>query len=191
MVLTALCLASAGAEAEAAHPQPAFDRNSRSRGVLWGWGHTWRHGWPGYGHTETDVAFAAFHPQMGWFASDRLELYGEGTLLVYYEPQWDVSAGLVGIGGRYHLARESWAPYLTLGGGLIWTSLDHETAPEIDRAFNFQVIWGAGLRRIREGGPGWLIEVRNHHISNAGTAGRNLGINAITLVGGFDWVLRR
>ena len=34
------------------------------------------------------------------------------------------------------------------------------------------------------------MELRNHHISNAGTAGENLGLNAITLMAGVQWVLR-
>jgi hypothetical protein len=62
----------------------------------------------------------------------------------------------------------SWKPYLTFGGGLLWTSLD---VNEIDRIFNFQVIAGARLRFIPRHGPGWIVEFRNHRISNAGTAG--------------------
>ena len=73
------------------------------------------------------------------------------------------------------------------GGGLIWTSLDVE---EIDRIFNFQLLFGVGLRHVRKKGPGWILEFRNHHISNAGTAGENLGINAATLLFGLDWILR-
>jgi hypothetical protein len=172
---------SAGAQ------EPAFDADASSRSLLFGWGHSWGPGWPGWGHTETDVGFAAFHPQMGWFASDRLELYGEGTLLAYHQPGKDISAGLVGIGGRYHFSQSRWAPYVTMGGGLIWTTLDIR---EIDRVFNFQVLYGIGIRRVRDDGPGWRVEVRNHHISNAGTAGENFGINAITVLAGFDWILK-
>lgn len=158
----------------------------RSKGILFGWGHSWGPGWPGYGRTETDIAFLAFHPQMGWFVSKRLELYGEATLLVYHQPEPDLSAGLTAFCGRYHFWDErTWIPYATLGAGLIWTSLD---VPEIDRTFNFQVVWGAGVRLLREKGPGWIIEFRNHHISNAGTAGENLGINAATVLVGIEWL---
>ena len=34
-----------------------------TRGLSGGWGHAWRYGVPGYGKTETDVRFVAFHPQ--------------------------------------------------------------------------------------------------------------------------------
>jgi hypothetical protein len=61
---------------------------------------------------------------------------------------------------------------------------------EIDRIFNFQVVAGVGVRFVPRKGPGWIIEFRNHHISNAGTAGENLGINAATVVAGVQWVLR-
>ena len=76
---------------------------------------------------------------------------------------------------------------MTLGGGILWTSLDTR---EIDRRFNFQILYGLGVRLLPRRGPGWIIEVRNHHISNAGTAGENLGINAATVMAGVQWVLR-
>ena len=82
----------------------------RTRGLTGGWGHSWR---PLFGKTRSDISFVAFDPRMGWFVTDRLELYGEGTLFF-----------------------------------------------------------------------------RTHHISNAGTAGQNLGINAATVLAGVEWGLR-
>ena len=166
-----------------------FDEDSRTMGLVGAWGHSWDGGWPGFGRTESDIAFGAFHPQMGWFVSDHLEIYGEGTLLVYHKPEADIAGGLLGLAGRYHFWNtRSWTPYFTLGGGLLWTS--QQQIEEIDRIFNFQVVVGAGIRFVPRSGPGWIVEFRNHHISNAGTAGRNLGINAATVVGGVQWVLR-
>ena len=153
-----------------------------------GWGHSWRNGVPGYDKTTSDVQFVAFHPQMGWFVTDRLELYGEGTLLIYYRPTHDVSAGLAGLGGRYHLwADRAWVPYVTAAAGVLWTSL---TVPELDRIFNFQLLYGVGVRIVAPRGPGWIVELRNHHISNAGTAGTNLGLNTLTAIAGVQWILR-
>ena len=163
-----------------------FDADSRTRGLGGAWGHSWR--LFGLGRTRTDSSFVAFHPQMGWFVTDRLELYGEGTLLVYTEPGLAVAGGLTGLAGRLHLWNDrAWTPYLTLGGGILWTSLD---TMEIDRRFNFQILYGIGVRLLPRRGPGWVIEVRNHHISNAGTAGENLGINAATVMAGVQWILR-
>ena len=165
-------------------PQSArFDSESRTKGLAWGWGHSWSPG--GYGNTKSALSFGAFHPQLGWFMTDKFELYGEGTLLLYHEPPTEVSGGLLSLAGRYHFWNDRvWTPYLIAGGGVIWTSLD---LPEIDRDFNFQLVFGVGVRLSPKKGPGWIFEFRNHHISNAGTAGENLGLNAGTVVLGPQW----
>ena len=180
-VILLLTLAPVGAAAQ----QSRLASGNWTRGLAGGWGHSWT---PGYGKTESDVQFVAFHPQLGRFVTDHLELYGEGTLLVYYEPSVAVGAGLAAIGGRYHVWNDRrWTPYVVGIAGLIWTTLD---IPELDRTFNFQLIYGLGLRVVPQRGPGWIVELRSHHISNAGTAGENLGVNAATVVAGVQWVLR-
>jgi hypothetical protein len=70
---------------------------------------------------------------------------------------------------------------------VLWTSLD---VAEIDRTFNFQHFFGIGWRQNRLRGPRLVVELRNHHISNAGTAGDNLGVNAIVALTGVEWLLR-
>lgn len=159
-----------------------------TRGLAAGWGHSWRHGVPGYGKTTSDVQFIAFHPQLGRFVTGHLEIYGEGTLLVFTRPEVDIGAGLAGLGGRYHFWQDrSWTPYVGGVAGLVWTDLD---IPELDRTFNFQLAYSLGVRIVPRRGPGWIFELRNFHISNAGTAGENLGLNAATVVAGVQWVLR-
>jgi Lipid A 3-O-deacylase (PagL) len=163
-----------------------FDSSSRTRGLAWGWGHSWS---PFFGKTRSDISFVAFHPQMGWFVTDRIELYGEATLFAYFEPPGEISAGIAALAGRAHFWNDrALAPYIVAGVGLLWTSLD---VREIDRVFNFQHFGGIGVRWAPLRGPGFTIEMRNHHISNAGTAGENLGINAGTIVAGVQWILRR
>jgi len=162
-----------------------LSKGNRTRGLVGGWGHSWR---PIFGQTRSEITFVAFGPRMGLFVTDRLELYGEGTRCAYDRPHAAVAAGLGGIAGRYYLKSSgAWIPYVHAGAGLLWTSLD---VPEIDRIFNFQLFLGVGWRQTRASGPCWVFEFRNHHISNAGTAGRNLGINAATILGGVEWVLR-
>ena len=186
--VVSLLLLACGMQGAAAAQEPRLAEGYWTRGLVGGWGQAWKHGVPGYGKTESDVRFAAFHPQLGRFVTDHLELYGEGTLLVYARPSPAVSAGVAGLGGRYHLWHDrSWTPYAVGIAGLLWTSLD---VPEIDRVFNFQLIYGVGVRVIPPRGPGLLVEFRNHHISNAGTAGENLGLNAGTVIAGVQWVLR-
>lgn len=164
------------------------DRGVRARSLAGGWGTAWKYGVPGYGKTTSDVEFVAFHPALGWFVLDRLELFGEATLLVYYEPAADITAGFASIGGRYHFRSAGRVlPYFSGGAGLVWTTLD---IVEIDRVFNGQLFYGAGVR-LRGGGrnPGAIIEFRNHHISNAGTSGANLGLNSFAAVFGVEWLL--
>ncbi len=183
---TALTAAvSMGVAASARAEEQPFEKGSRTRGLTGGWGHSWR---PIFGKTRSDISFVAVHPRMGWFVTDRLELYGEGTLFLYDQPESAVAAGLGGLSGRYYLRTSGrWIPYVHAGSGLLWTSL---SVPEIDRIFNFQLFIGVGWRQTRVRGPRLIVEFRNHHISNAGTRGENLGINAATLLSGVEWVLR-
>jgi hypothetical protein len=170
--------------AAGADDQP-FVKGTRTRGLVGGVGHSWR---PIFGQTTSDITLVAFNPRMVWFVTNRLELYGEGTLFVYTEPEIAVASGLAGFSGRYYLKTSgAWIPYAHAGAGLIWTSLD---VPELDRTLNFQLLFGIGVRQTRASGPCLVFEFRNHHISNAGTAGMNLGINAATFLAGVEWVLR-
>jgi len=100
--------ATAQQVASTAEPAPLV-RGYRTRALAGGWGHSWLHGWPGYGKAVSDIQYVAFYPQMGWFVTNWLEL---------------------------------------------------------------------------------MLEFRNHHISNAGTRGENLGVNAAMVVAGVHWVLR-
>jgi hypothetical protein len=61
---------------------------------------------------------------------------------------------------------------------------------EVDRTFNFQHFVGIGWRQNKVRGPRLTFELRNHHISNAGTAGDNLGVNAIVGLAGVEWILK-
>jgi hypothetical protein len=187
VVAGALALAVAAAGTAAAQDSPV-DRGARVRSLAAGWGTAWKFGIPGYGKTITDAEFVAFHPSLGWFVIPRGEVFGEAALFAYYQPEGNVAVGPLAIGGRYHFGDDGpWLPFVSGGAGLIFTSLD---VPELDRTLNFQVIYGGGVR-WRPGGrnPTWRLEIRNHHISNAGTAGENLGLNALMVIGGVEWIL--
>ena len=181
----ALALLLALTPAAAAAQQGRLATGNWTRGLVGGWGHSWT---PGYGKTKSDVQFVAFHPQLGRFVTNHLELYGEGTLFLYSQPETAVGGGAAAIGGRYHVWNDrGWTPYVVAISGLIWTNL---SIPELDRVFNFQLIYGVGIRVAPSRGPGLIVEFRSHHISNAGTAGENLGVNAATVLTGVQWVLR-
>jgi hypothetical protein len=185
-VALALSLMPAAVVGARAQDTPV-DRGVRTRALAAGWGTAWRFGVPGYGKTRSDATFVAFHPSLGWFVLDRLEFVGEATLFVYDRSGPAVTAGLAGLGGRYHVRDHGrLLPFVSGGAGFLWTSLD---VPEIDRIFNGQIYYGAGVR-LRPGRQAWRVEVRNHHISNAGTSGRNLGLNAFVVLAGAEWFLR-
>ena len=163
----------------------SFEAGDRTRGLIGGVGLGYQ---PPWAPTESDVAFAAFHPRLGWFVHDRIELFGEATLFVYNQPQLDVSAGAGVLAGRYYLRTSGrWILYVYGGAGLLWTSLD---VIEIDRIYNFQHFVGVGWRQNRRSGPRLVVEIRNHHISNAGTAGDNLGVNAVVALAGLEWIVK-
>ena len=188
VLLALLCLVPA---AQAASPEPRealLARGYRTRALAASAGHSWNFGWNDASLATSTLQFVGFHPQLGWFQTSRLELYGEATLHVYWKPDADIFAGVMGIGARYHFFEDrAWTPYALGSLGLGWTSLD---IVEIDRIFNFQVVWGFGVRQITRKGPGLMLEFRNHHISNAGTAGENIGINSAVFLAGVHWVLR-
>jgi hypothetical protein len=175
--------ASAGAQ------EGPVDRGVRVRTLAGGWGTGWKFGIPGWGKMTTDVEFVAFHPSLGWMVIDRGEVFGEVALFAYYQPIASVAVGPLAIGGRYHL-RDSGRvlPFVSGGAGFLITPLD---IVELDRTFNFQVFYGGGIRWRGPRNPGWRLEIRNHHISNAGTAGENLGVNAFMVIAGIEWLLRR
>ena len=75
-----------------AEPAP-LARGYRTRTLAGGWGHSWLHGWPGYGKAVSDIQYFGFYPQMGWFVTNWLELYGEGTAHVYLSPRCRNSRG--------------------------------------------------------------------------------------------------
>ena len=193
LLATTLLPAAAGAQTQtpeppASEPAPLLARGYRTRALAGSAGHMWRAGWNDATLATTDALFVGFHPQLGWFQTSHLELFGEGTLHVYARPRAAIFAGLMGIGARWHVFDDrAWTPYATVAAGFGWTNL---AIAEIDRVFNFQVVWGGGLRQLTRKGPGWLIEFRNHHISNAGTRAPNIGINSATLVAGVHWVVR-
>ena len=139
----ALALLLALTPAAAAAQQGRLATGNWTRGLVGGWGHSWT---PGYGKTKSDVQFVAFHPQLGRFVTNHLELYGEGTLFLYSQPETAVGGGAAAIGGRYHVWDDrGWTPYVVAISGLIWTNL---SIPELDRVFNFSV----DLRRRHPGG---------------------------------------
>jgi hypothetical protein len=77
-------------------------------------------------------------------------------------------------------ARGSVAPYLELGGGVLFT--DHQVPPGTS-TINFTPGAALGLHFLGE--RAWSVDVRYLHISNAGLSAFNPGVNTIQLRLGF------
>jgi hypothetical protein len=136
------------------------------------------------GPTRTSAGLAFFAPRWSYSLSPRVDYLVEGNFSRYLSPDgWFV--GVVPLGARFSTGagRRRW--YFAAGAGLGWTDLDGRL-PELDRRFNFLLEGGLGVEwREAARGKGRYLEVRLVHLSNGGTAGRNLGLNALALVGGW------
>lgn len=87
---------------------------------------------------------------------------------------------------RYNIILPKWniVPYLQLGGGVSLTDVDHKI---FGQAFNFNLDAATGLRYFISPRCSLNAEYRFQHISNAGMAEHNLGINAQGAVLSASW----
>lgn len=77
-------------------------------------------------------------------------------------------------------------PYLEFAGGPFWTDLGGRV-PEEATEFNFVLTGGVGVSWFLTPRLALNVGYRFHHISNAGTAFPNLGLNASLPFGGFSF----
>jgi hypothetical protein len=134
------------------------------------------------GPSNPQVQFLSFTPQWGRVLRPKLEYVVEGNLSRYFGPG-GVLVGVLPVGFRIYTGGTHFLPYISLGGGLSYTNLNQ--LEEVDRNVNFLLQLGFGVRWPARERHYWLIEGRLHHISNAGSAGKNLGINSAMLVIGY------
>ena len=134
------------------------------------------------GPTVTDSALAFLAPQWSLPVSRSVEYVIEGHFSRYFSPG-GYFVGIVPVGARVFTLGAGRRYYFAAGAGLGWSDL--EWLPEIDRRFNFLLEGGVGVHWKPAGGAGRFLEVRLVHLSNGGTAGRNLGLNGLALVGGW------
>jgi opacity protein-like surface antigen len=74
-------------------------------------------------------------------------------------------------------------PYVEVGAGLVWTDLG-DRIPEKGSQLNFNLQMGTGLSYVVTATTSVNVSYRFQHISNAGTAEPNHGIDAgVVLIG--------
>jgi opacity protein-like surface antigen len=105
-----------------------------------------------------------------------LELSGSGVFSDYGSVVFGPT-GLV----RYNFVQPNWfaVPYIQIGAGIVYIDA-YETASQraIGQAFEFTPQAGVGVRFLIDDNWSLDVEGKFHHISNAGIANRNLGVNA-------------
>ena len=148
------------------------------------------------GDADSDNRSAVYAlPQIGLVLTDEFQAgdwSGNVTVLLepllahYFEP-FSASAFGGTLMFKYNfLAFGRWLPFWDAGGGALWTDL----APRIEEQsteFNFVLQTGPGVQYFLTDRRAFTLGVRYHHISNAGTGSRNVGLNAVLVYLGLSF----
>jgi lipid A 3-O-deacylase len=118
----------------------------------------------------------------GWYRG-YVTLGGEVEFIQYTEPLTTYLVALTPTVKYTFLASDRLRPYVEAGAGVVWTDLG-DRIPEKGSQFNFNLQVGAGLSYFVAPSTSINVSYRYQHISNAGTAEPNLGIDAgVVLIG--------
>jgi hypothetical protein len=105
--------------------------------------------------------------------------------MVVFQSTTVYAAGFSPLQLRYNFtAPKTVAPFVEIGGGILGSS---DRLPEFTNNFNFISGGGVGLQFLRDGRPSVAVGMRYQHISNAGLARSNPGINSIYFHAGLSW----
>ena len=121
-------------------------------------------------------------PSVGLRLGPRIQYVIEAHIAHYRTPH-GYMVGVMPLGARYLFGGGRTIPYFSAGAGLAWTDLTQ--LEEIDRRFNFLLQASGGVRHAVSENQAWTFEARLAHISNAGTALPNLGLNSLVFLAGF------
>lgn len=138
-------------------------------------------------------------PKIGMVVTDELQAGGlTGNIQLLVEPFFaqftqpfaaEAAGGLLVI--KYNLLSFGrWMPFWDAGAGMLWTNLAPRL-PEQNTPFNFALETGPGVQYFMTAHTALTFGVRYHHISNAGTGQRNLGLDAVLPYAGVSWFLPR
>lgn len=205
LLASTACLLFAGherAEAQSTDPVPApavslwdgntrelFQRGSNEVTLNFGPGfgmpvlgselhHNWVIGMAQYGRMLTGV-LAEDH----WYRGN-VEVTGDLFGGFQYHP---THAYVVGIGPsiRYNFVTGTrWVPYFTFGVGVTATDI---RSGDLSTEFEFNIRGGPGIRYLLNRSLALNLEYNFIHLSNAGMASPNLGVNNSTIFAGVSW----
>lgn len=118
-----------------------------------------------------------------------LEALLEITNSIIYKGPGNYVGGLAAL-GRYNLVQPGWnlVPYIQAGGGIVYTDVykDHSQTI-IGQAIEFTVEVSLGCHYLINEKWSFDAEAQFQHISNAGLADRNAGLNAFGGLAGFTY----
>ncbi|WP_310600927.1 acyloxyacyl hydrolase [Desulfobulbus sp.] len=81
-------------------------------------------------------------------------------------------------------AAGEWQPYIFGGGGPVYSFAD---IPGMGAKWNGNYQFALGLKHPLDATRAWLLEIRYHHISNAGTEEPNEPLNSIKFLAGMTF----
>jgi hypothetical protein len=163
-----------------------LDLSKDNWAVIGGYGQSF----PGWGETTERVETIDFIPRYnhrifdnigsGWyrgFHSILLEL----PVSVVVNPEDSAMVGANFLAAYTFTAGPQWQPYLFGGGGPVYSFAD---IPGMGAELNGNYQFGMGLKCPWELSRQFLVELRYHHISNAGSEEPNAPLNSIKLLFG-------
>jgi hypothetical protein len=106
-----------------------------------------------------------------------LQLLAEPLYARYFRPFGATAAGESLLLKYNFVTFGRWVPYLDAGAGMLWSDLP--PALKYGSPFNFVLQVGSGLQYFMSAHYALTVGLRFHHISNAGTGDRNIGLNGI------------
>lgn len=121
----------------------------------------------------------------GWYRG-QVSLGAEMVYLEFREPLLTHGIGFTPRIKYTFVALGRVRPYLEFAGGPFWTDLGGRIHEEANQ-FNFILTGGAGVSWFVTSQLAFNAGYRFHHISNAGTAYPNLGLNASLPFAGFSF----
>lgn len=117
-----------------------------------------------------------------WYQG-QVTLGGEMLFTQYVEPLSTYIVALTPTVKYTFLVFDRLRPYVEAGAGVVWTDLG-DRIPEKGSQFNFNIQVGVGLSYVVMPTTAFNVSYRFQHISNAGTAHPNHGIDAgLVLIG--------
>ncbi len=180
------CLVMLPATMRTAH---GFDTSKDHWALLGGYGQSI----PGWGETtqrvETIDLVGRYHHRMfdaigsGWLTGHYATLV-ELPLHIVVSPEVSTMVGVNFLACYTFTSHDQWHPYLFGGGGPVYSFAD---IPGMGADWNGNYQFGLGLTHPLDYSRSLLVEIRYHHISNAGSKDPNDPLNSIKLLMGITF----